>query len=275
VLIFPDCKINLGLHVLNKRNDGFHNLETVFYPVPLYDGLEMVRLPDAAGKDLIFSISGNSLEVPADDNICSKAFRLLKRDFDQVTGIKMHLHKQIPGGAGLGGGSADGAYTLLLMNKIFNLGLSNEKLLAYALELGSDCPFFIVNKPAFATGRGEHMDILPLDLSPYKLILINPGIHISTAWAFSKITPSSARPSLKELINSPVRKWKDNLYNDFEFPVFNEYPQIKSIKELLYNKGAVYASLSGSGSTVYGLFENHPVHLPEFPQHYFVKVLGF
>lgn len=164
------------------------------------------------------------------------------------------MHKTIPAGAGLGGGSADGAFTLLLLNKQFGLGLTPEQLAGYALLLGSDCPFFVLNQPCFATGRGEYLEQLDIDLSMYKVVLVNPNIHISTGWAFSQITPNSERVSLRETITLPVTEWKQNLSNDFEQAVFTRYPQIKKVKEQLYNAGAVYASMSGSGSTVFALF---------------------
>jgi 4-diphosphocytidyl-2-C-methyl-D-erythritol kinase len=183
----------------------------------------------------------------------------------------MHLHKVIPTGAGLGGGSADGAFTLLLLNKKFDLGISEENLLKYALELGSDCPFFIKNKPSLATGRGERLEEIALDLTPYKIVLVNPGIHVNTAWAFSKITPLKNRTSLKKIIHNPVESWKETLSNDFEHAVFAEHPEIRSIKETLYSDSALYASMSGSGSTVFGIFEKNKEVKFDFPTHYFVR----
>lgn len=185
--------------------------------------------------------------------------------------VKMHLHKTIPMGAGLGGGSADGAFTLVLLNRKFNLQIDEEGLIRYALQLGSDCPFFIRNTPSYATGRGENMKSIHLDLSAYKIVLVNPQIHINTGWAFSQIKPSANRASLEEIISLPVEQWKGNLNNDFEKAVFTSHPQIKECKEALYAAGAVYAAMSGSGATVFGLFPKAATPALAFPENYFVK----
>jgi 4-diphosphocytidyl-2-C-methyl-D-erythritol kinase len=271
VIIFPNCKINLGLHITGKRNDGYHDLETVFYPIPFNDGLEIIRNNDSDHTGL--TLSGLPIESTTNDNICYKAYSLLKKDYPTLPSLKIHLHKVIPTGAGLGGGSADGAFTLRLINKKFNLGLSDEQLIDYALQLGSDCPFFITNKPAYATGRGEKLEPVKLDLSNYSIVLINPGIHINTGWAFSRITASTRNDELKKIIALTPTQWKELLYNDFEVPVFKEYPVIKELKELLYNKGAVYASMTGSGSTVFGLFEKPATPQFDLPSHYFMKTI--
>lgn len=270
MIFFPNCKINLGLHVLQKRSDGFHDLETVFYPVALQDAIEIVQHPQPE-TDIEFSTSGLTVEGPLSGNSCVKAYRLLKKDFPDLPAVKMHLHKTIPMGAGLGGGSADGAFTLVLLNKKFNLRMNDERLMKYALELGSDCPFFIRNTPCYATGRGEILEAVSLNLSPYKFVLVNPQVHINTGWAFSKIKPLAERMPLKEIIASPVEKWKANLKNDFEEAVFAQHPQIKECKETLYNAGAVYASMTGSGSTVFGLFDKDAKPVVGFPEHYIVK----
>jgi 4-diphosphocytidyl-2-C-methyl-D-erythritol kinase len=270
VIVFPNCKINLGLHILQKRADGFHDLETLFYPIQLQDGLEIIQ-NISSQKELEFTSSGLTIDAVPKDNICVKAYHLLKKDFPQLPSVKMHLHKVIPSGAGLGGGSANGAFTLQLLSRKFNLGLNEQQLLDYALQLGSDCPFFILNKPAFATSRGENLEPLNLDLSGYQFVLVNPNIHINTGWAFSQVTPGKNRKSLKEIISLPVTEWKKHLKNDFEQAVFSHHPEIKTIKEQLYEQGALYASMTGSGSTVYGLFEK-PASLPlSFPSHYFMK----
>ena len=271
MIVFPNCKINLGLHILQKRADGYHDLETVFFPLALYDCLEIIQEPNPAQTEIKFSTSGREIDSSADQNICTKAFRLLKIDFPHLPPVEMHLHKVIPSGAGLGGGSSDGAFALMLLDKKFNLGLSEQQLIDYALQLGSDCPFFIKNKPCIASGRGEKFDELQLDLSAYKIVLVNPGIHINTGQAFSHILPIDKRVSLKEIIKSPINNWKDVLINDFEEPVFSIHPEIKKIKQQLYNWGAVYASMSGSGSSVYGLFEKHLELELQFPEHYFIK----
>lgn len=270
MIVFPNCKINLGLHILQKRADGFHDLETVFYPIALQDALEIVQNPSPASA-IQFSASGLKIDSPAEDNICFKAYQLLKKDFPELPSVKMHLHKVIPSGAGLGGGSSDGAFTLSLLNKKFNLGLSEEQLIYYALQLGSDCPFFIKNKACYATGRGEKLEEIELNLSDYKIVLVNPQIHIHTGKAFSKITPSKERTSIREIILQPIENWKELLKNDFEEIVFAEHPEVKTIKEELYRQGAVYASMSGSGSTVFGLFDKNIQPQLNFPKHYFIK----
>ena len=263
MLVFPDCKINLGLRILNKREDGFHNLETVFYPIGINDALEVILAP---GAGLQFSQTGLMVDGNEADNICIKAYHLLKKDFPHLPAIKMHLHKAIPMGAGLGGGSADGAFALQLLNTAFELHLSQQQLIEYALQLGSDCPFFIINQPCYATGRGENLETLQLDLSSYKIAVINPGIHVNTAWAFKqlqKTTKTESRNSLKEVISGPVSTWKKFLSNDFETVVFAAHPEIKFIKDKLYEMDALYASMSGSGSTVFGIFATAP-SLTEF-----------
>jgi len=269
MIVFPNCKINLGLYILQKRTDGFHDLETIFCPVGLLDALEIIQNPAPQLIEVEFTTSG--LKIDTEENICVKAYQLLKKDFPELACIKMHLHKVIPLGAGLGGGSSDGASALLLLNKKFNLGLSERQLIGYALNLGSDCPFFIKNKPCYATGRGEVLEEINLDLINYKIVLVNPKIHINTAFAFSKIKPDNTRASLKQIIQQPVSEWKNILKNDFEETVFNKYPEIKTIKHQLYQQGAVYCSMSGSGSTVYGLFEKSSQPQLSFPKGYFVK----
>ena len=271
MLVFPNCKINLGLHVLKKRADGFHDLETVFYPIALRDGLEIIQQASTSGNEMEFTASGLAIDARTSDNICVKAFQLLKKDFPELPALKMHLHKIIPSGAGLGGGSADGAFNLLLLNQKFRLGLKEHQLMDYALQLGSDCPFFIINKPSIARSRGENINGIELDLSAYRIVLVNPAIHVNTGWAFSQINPSSQRASLKEIIFSSVSEWKEQLKNDFEEPVFAHYPQIKRVKEQLYERGAMYASMSGSGSTVYGLFDKEAQPQLDLPSHYFMK----
>ncbi len=270
MLVFPNCKINLGLNILRKREDGFHDIETVFYPLPFHDALELVQNTQN-NFPIEFTGTGLSVDGAAEDNLCVKAYHLLKKDLPQLPAVKLHLHKTIPTGAGLGGGSADAAFMLKLLNDKFGLNLSTPQLLDYALQLGSDCPFFIINKPCFATGRGEFLEEISLDLSAYKIVLVNPGIHINTGWAFSQIDPASANRSVKEIVQQPIETWKAELINDFEAPVFSAHPEIKEIKEELYQQGAVYASMSGSGSTVVGIFESS-VSPSLFPgKNYFIK----
>jgi 4-diphosphocytidyl-2-C-methyl-D-erythritol kinase len=276
MIAFPNCKINLGLHIGNKREDGFHNLETVFCPIPLKDAVEIIT--SSSTTPVTYSSSGNIIEGKEEDNLCIKAYHLLKKDFPSLPNIQLHLHKVIPTGAGLGGGSADAAFTLSLLNKKFNLNLSTPKLLNFALELGSDCPFFIINKPCFATGRGEVLEEIELDLSAYKFVLVNPKIHVNTGWAFGAWS-GGYKPSdhnfkdTKEIIQQPITTWKDELQNDFEKVVFEKHPAIKSVKEELYKQGAIYAAMSGSGSTVFGIFNKEDKLDLNFDSNYFVKVL--
>jgi 4-diphosphocytidyl-2-C-methyl-D-erythritol kinase len=269
VILFPNCKINLGLRILRKRPDGYHDLETVFYPLALKDVLEVVPQKE----NVQFSMTGYPVEGKPEDNLCIRAYELLKKDFS-LPPVEMHLHKAIPAGAGLGGGSADGAFMLKLLNQQFNLGLSTEKLINYALQLGSDCPFFIINKPCFATGRGELLEPVNQDLSAYKFVMVNPGINVSTAWAFSQLSGiCNASHSLNQIIQQPVETWKNDLINDFEAPVLKQHPEIKTVKEKLYKAGAEYASMSGSGSTVYGIFKKEVRPAFSFPENWFVKEL--
>ncbi len=269
MIVFPNCKINLGLQILNKREDGFHNIQTVFYSIPFRDALEIIP-----NNKLEFIATGLAVDGKPEDNLCLKAYHLLKEDFPQLPAVKIHLHKTIPLGAGLGGGSADAAFMLNLLNDKFKLNISTSKLLNYALQLGSDCPFFIKNKPCFATGRGEILEEINVDLSAYKIILINPGIHINTGWAFANISPASTKKSIKEIIQQPIESWKDELINDFEKPVFNSHPQIKWIKDSLNEQGALYAAMSGSGSTVFGIFTTGFNSKPFADKNYFIKTIN-
>ena len=272
MLVFPNCKINLGLRILNKREDGYHNIETVFYPVPLKDVLEIIPFTDLT--TINFSSSGLVIDGETENNLCIKAYQLLRTDFLKIPAVKMHLHKAIPMGAGLGGGSADAAFTLQLINRQFNLNLSTTQLINYSLQLGSDCAFFILNTPCAGTGRGEILEQIAVDLSGHQLILVNPGIHVNTGQAFAAMTlnPENRNlPSLKDIIKQPIFTWNDHLKNDFEEPVFKLYPAIKEIKESLYKMGAVYASMSGSGSTVYGIFKKQLHPQMNFNSTYFVS----
>ena len=266
MVIFPNSKINLGLNVVGKRTDGYHDIETLFLPVYLKDALEVIEK-----EKFEFSTSGFSVEGEPEKNLCVKAYNLLKNDFPQMPAVQMHLHKTIPTGAGLGGGSADGAFALQLLNKKFELNISEKQLTRYSLELGSDCPFFLLNKPCFATGRGEILEQTGLNLSEFKILIVHPAIHISTAWAFANIKPSKPVKSIKQIIQQHVSTWKGELLNDFEKPVFEKYPEIKNIKDRLYNEGAIYASMSGSGSAVYGIFNSKETFSFPFPKSYFIK----
>jgi len=279
MVVFPNCKINLGLHVLNKRADGFHDLSTVFYPIALNDSLEIIRVNDEinTNKDgntpIVFSQSGLPIEGDASNNLCIKAYHLLKDAYpNQVPNIAMHLHKTIPMGAGLGGGSSDGAFALMALNEVFHLGLSKEQLIAYALKLGSDCPFFIMNTPCIAGGRGELLNPITLDLSAYQFVLINPNIHIGTGWAFSNVTPKLPTIPIEEIIHQPITSWKELLINDFEAPAIEHYPNIGTIKKYLYDCGAIYSSMTGSGSTVFGIFKRGEVPTIQLDKSYFTFI---
>ncbi len=246
---FPHAKLNLGLYVTAKRPDGFHDLQTLFYPLPLHDVLEIVP-----AKETRLFISG--LTVPGEnaDNLVLRAHQLLKEKFPIVKALEVHLLKAIPPGAGLGGGSADAAKMLQLVNNLFELNIPDVKLAALALELGSDCPFFLQNDPCFARGRGEILEPVALDLSGYSFLLIHPEIHINTSRAFSAVRPAAPVHDLKKSIQLPITEWKKTVYNVFEDSVFETHPPLKQIKEKLYAAGALYASMTGSGSTLYGIF---------------------
>ncbi|WP_423129281.1 4-(cytidine 5'-diphospho)-2-C-methyl-D-erythritol kinase [Gaoshiqia sp. Z1-71] len=248
MITYPIAKINIGLQITEKRPDGFHNLETIFYPVQMQDALEVVPADD-------FKLEMSGLELQGDpmENLVVKAYNLLKTDYP-IPAVHIHLHKNIPTGAGLGGGSSDAASMLVLLNKLFNLEIPDEKLMNYALQLGSDCPFFIHGKPVYATGRGEIMNDIRIMLREYYLIIVKPPIHISTAEAYQNIVPQRPRLSLKGLIGFSVNKWKGNILNQFERYVFQLHPEVGQIKQKLYDQGAAFALMSGSGSAVYGLF---------------------
>ena len=250
MVTFPNSKINLGLNVVQKREDGFHDIETVFLPIPFYDALEILPSPDSATTLIV-----TGLPIANDgENLCLKAFKLLKNYFPLLPEIDIQLHKAIPIGAGLGGGSSDAASMLSLLNKKFNLQIERQHLLDYALQLGSDCPFFIINKPCLAKGRGEILEKINLPLSDYKIVLINPGIHINTGEIFQHTTVTTPIKSIRDIIQQPVSTWKNELVNDFEKIVFHRHPVIKKIKEDLYYHKAIYAAMTGTGSTVFGIF---------------------
>lgn len=272
MIVFPTAKINLGLQILGKRTDGYHNLNTVFYPIPLFDALEIVQ-DDTNHSGINFSVFGNNTAVDIHTNLCTKAYHLLKNDYPSLPAVYAALIKAIPAGAGLGGGSADGAFTLSLLNQKFALGISKEKLQQYALTLGSDCPFFIDATPAIAGGRGEELEPIELSLKDYSILLVNPKIHIPTPWAFSRITNFSPKIDFHTIINKNPAEWQNLVVNDFEQPVFNTYPEIATIKDSLYKAGALYASLSGTGSTVFGIFSQSAHPKLSFPSNYFLKWL--
>lgn len=249
MIAFSPAKINLGLHVLFKRNDGYHEIETIFYPIPWYDAVEII-----SSAHLSLHLSGIPIPGSTHDNLCIKAYQLIQQDFPQLPPVDIYLHKTIPPGTGLGGGSANAATVLQLINQKFALQLSISQLLSYAQQLGSDCAYFLYHQACYATGRGEQLEPIDLRLADYDLLVVCPQLSISTAWAYQQIQPSGSRTSLKDIIRLPIETWKDHLVNDFETPVFAHYPILKDIKQQLYASGAHYVSLSGSGSAVYGLF---------------------
>lgn len=253
MLLFPNAKINLGLYVISRRKDGYHDIETCLYPIPLYDALEIVL-----AKKTSFTSTGATIPGHEKDNLILKSYHLLKKDFNDLPPIAVHLHKHIPVGAGLGGGSSDAAFALKLMNNLFDLHLEDFLLEEYAAQLGSDCPFFIENTPKIATGRGEVLEPVPVvDLQGKWLALVNPNLHIGTKEAYEGVSHKKPTEDLRGILADPS-SWKERLTNVFEESVFHKYPEIRSIKELLYGQGAFYAAMSGSGSTVFGLFDQEP-----------------
>lgn len=260
MIVFPNSKINIGLHVLNRRVDGFHNIESVFYPISWKDSLETVK-----SEEFLFEVFGSQIAGTGEENLCIKAYRLLQQNFD-LPNVKMCLLKNIPAGAGLGGGSSDGAFTLKLLNDIFSLNLSSAELKSLSTQLGSDCSFFIENKPCFVSGRGDQLQLIDLDLTAFHIVLVHPNISINTKWAYEQLAFTRKKindqsGSLSQLIKNPIQRWKEILFNDFEEVVFLHHPEIALIKQQFYDNGAIYASMSGSGSAVYGIFEHEPMNL--------------
>ena len=261
MITYPNAKINLGLNIVEKRPDGYHNLETIFYPINLQDALEVTLLEGE--KEYELTLSGTPIEGIPEDNLVVKAYRLLKEDYPHIAPVDIHMYKHIPTGAGLGGGSADAAFMIKLLNDKFNLGLSIEEMENYAARLGADCAFFIQNKPVFASGIGNIFEPIQLSLKGYFLVLVKPDIFVSTKDAFSLITPKMPVQSLKEIVRMPVETWRATMKNDFENSVFKKFPEIAAIKDKLYDMGAIYASMSGSGSSVYGIFREQVEFIDE------------
>lgn len=250
MVIFPNAKLNIGLSVTGRRTDGFHNIESCFFPVGWSDILEAVE-----ANALSFESTGIPIPGDASDNLALKAYRLLKEEFD-IPPVKIHLHKIIPIGAGLGGGSSDGAFMLKLLDRLFNLALPEDRLEKFALQLGSDCPFFIRNIPRFVSGRGEKFQEINLSLIGKHIVIVTPGIHVSTPEAYSGIAQYSEPGRLKNIVeNQNLQQWRDTVKNDFEISVFRKYPQIEEVKKILYEKGALYASMTGSGASLFGIFD--------------------
>jgi 4-diphosphocytidyl-2-C-methyl-D-erythritol kinase len=254
MISFPCAKINLGLNVISKRDDGFHNIETVFYPVSeLTDVLEIVE-----SDNFSFSLTGICVDSATEDNLCVKAYRILEKDY-RLPPVSIFLHKTIPAGAGLGGGSADASFTLVVLNRIFDLNISPEQLKYYAALLGSDCVFFVDCVPAKASGRGDLLKPVEVDLSGLYLLIVKPDVHVSTRTAYANVTPRTPDLSVSEIIKLPIEEWKNGLHNDFEKSIFASYPAIGGIKKWMYEQGAVYSSMTGSGASVFGLFRDKPV----------------
>lgn len=256
MILFPKAKINIGLRITGKRDDGYHNLQTIFYPVALCDALEFV-VPGEKLKDDELTTTGIAISCSADKNLVTRALGKV-RELKDIPFMKIHLHKAIPHGAGLGGGSSDGAAFIKGLNRYFNLGFSVDKQKEIALNLGSDCPFFIEEKPVYAEGRGEIITrINPLPDGCF-IVIIKPGFDISTAGAYRECNPQLPGTDLRELFSRDISEWKSTIINDFEKTLFPRFPVVAGIKEELYNAGAVYSSLSGSGSSVYGIFSARP-----------------
>ena len=253
MLSFPNAKINIGLNIIEKRSDGFHNIESVFYPVEWCDVLEIIHSDE---KKLRFQSSGLVIPGNESSNLCLKAWYLLESCINASLNARpiIYLHKVIPMGAGLGGGSADGAFTLKILNEVYNLKLSNDELKDFARQLGSDCAFFIENRPVFCYDKGDQFEDFPIDLKGKYIVLINPAIHISTAEAYAGVSPKKPKMPLKEALKQPIFAWKEIIKNDFEEKLLLKYPTIAAVKASLYQSGAIYASMTGSGSTVYGIF---------------------
>jgi 4-diphosphocytidyl-2-C-methyl-D-erythritol kinase len=264
MIFFPNAKINIGLHITGKRNDGYHNIESCFYPVAWSDILEVVE------SDTL-SLKTTGIEIPGkwEDNLCIKAFNILKEAY-QIPPVSFHLHKIVPIGAGLGGGSADGSFALKALNELFELQIENDQLEQFALQIGSDCPFFIKNQPIFVKGRGEVFEEMPLSLEGKIILMVNPPIHVSTGEAYSGIREYSEADSLKNSLLGPIENWKGIVKNDFEASVFTKYPEIADIKEILYNNGATYTSMTGSGASVFGIFDERMDYKHWFPAEYMV-----
>lgn len=260
MIVFPNAKINIGLNITERRPDGYHNLETIFYPIKINDALEVIE-----SDKLSFESTGLDIPGRMEDNLCVQGYHLLRKDFD-LPPVAIHLHKHIPIGAGLGGGSSDAAFFIKLMNSKFELGLTTGQMQNYARILGADCAFFIEGKPVFAFEKGDEFENIKLDLSGYQIILVMPSVHVSTSEAYRGVKPALTKESLYDLIKLPVGEWKKHIKNDFEESIFKNHVEIRGVKSALYEAGALYASMSGSGSSVFGIFETAP-DLTAFKKH--------
>lgn len=277
MIVFPCAKINLGLNIVSKREDGYHNLETVFYPIPLYDALEIKymdeKFPSQVACDL--KVTGNAVECDEQNNLVVKAYNLLAEDY-KLPRVHAHLYKHIPSQAGLGGGSSDAAFMIRLLDERFRLNIGNPEMEKYAARLGADCAFFIEAEPAYAEGIGD--ELMPVDgpkgnLNGYYLAIVKPDIAVSTKEAYAAITPTATSKSCREIVRQPIETWKEEMVNDFEAPIFKLHPELAEIKEKLYQQGAKYAAMSGSGSALFGIFETEQNGLKEMFQDCFCEVL--
>ena len=269
MITFPIAKINLGLNVVEKRADGYHNLQTVFYPVPIMDALEIVPMSEGFPSAVDCDLKVTNIHIEGDEqrNLVVRAYQLLKADFPTLPRIHTHLWKGIPTQAGMGGGSSDCAYMIRLLNETFELGLTNEQMQQYAARLGADCAFFIESRACYAEGIGEKLMPIDLNLSGWYIGVVRPDIPVPTKEAFSRIHPHYPAMNCREAVSQPVETWRDTLVNDFEESVFALHPEIGAIKEKLYKIGATYAAMSGSGSALFGLFKEEPHDFSqEFPE---------
>ena len=275
-MTYPCAKINLGLNVVARRPDGYHDLETVFYPIPLCDELDVMlvneEFPESNWRPVYLKMWGDeAVDCPADENLVVKAYYLLKKDFPLLPELEFQLKKQIPSQAGLGGGSSDAAAAIRLLNEHprIRLGLSNEQMERYAAQLGADCAFFIQSKPCFATGIGDQMTIfddLQGLLDGYFIAIVKPDVVVSTREAYAAITPKKTEKCCLDVVRQPIETWRDELTNDFELSVFAKHPELADIKRKLYENGAIYAQMSGSGSAFFGIFKENPMEIDKiFP----------
>ena len=260
MLTFPNAKLNLGLHIVAKRPDGYHELETAFVPLPWADALEVLPAPDATPATTL-ALTGRPVPGELATNLCLKAYAMLKADFPQLPAAQLHLHKVVPIGAGLGGGSADAAFALRSLNEVFSLALTDAQLASYARRLGADCAFFLENQPVLAIGKGDEFQPLALDLRGTPCVVVWPGVAISTAEAYARVRPQAPQHHLAQVLAEPLATWPGRVVNDFEAALAPSYPILAAVKAQLYAAGAAYASLSGSGSAVFGLWER-PVSIP-------------
>ena len=265
MITFPIAKINLGLNVVEKRPDGYHNLETVFYPVQIYDALEVFEMHPDFPSDVDCDLKVTNIHIDGDEqrNLVVRAYKLLKEDFPDLPRVHAHLYKGIPTQAGMGGGSSDCGFMITLLNDMFGLGLTKQQMIDYAARLGADCPFFILNEPCYAEGIGEKLEPISLNLSGWYLAVVRPDIPVPTKETFSLITPLHPEVNCRDIVMQPVETWRDLLTNDFEKSVFTLHTEIGAIKDKLYSLGATYAAMSGSGSSLFGLFRE-PVDLSCF-----------